>query len=397
MTVYRIKFGEIKLQKADEKGNPIDYVMRHTGKKDKILLKKKTGVAALEKQREKQEKGLNKQCRKAKEMMDEHALAEDKGPYADHNDEVEELSTIFNKDDRDELIDQIIDILAPFDLDARTESVFHRHYEYDDLKLAVIPDMIIPNEGLLTAGRILSEQEDRAGTHGKSGIEIMVIPNYMEAMMIAVSVIRKLGIDAYPSVGMATVDDQPVVSPLIAILEPEEEICLTTFNLFFRSHPPIEALDLISDVAMLGGTYALRAEYDGKMLASEMVASVEEKGERIPQDKIIEVLDALAGKLFEAHKRWEGSLMIIAAVNEITRCLYQAIRKNEENFVLLSTNNENILNDRSIQQVIESAALNKAGEYSEIMSHKLKLKIARDMAAKEKAEKDKEEKPTDSA
>ncbi len=380
MTTYRIRLGELRIH--DMHHDPAGYIMKHTGKSEKVLLKKREGVADFQKEKKKAEGGLKAQCRKAKEEMEKYSLALEKGPYADADGKVRELAeNVLDQGEKYETIEAVIDVLRPY-MNAESEAAFPRHYVYEDLRVTVDPEVVLPTDGLITAGEILAEDK-RVGEDRVSGQNFTILVDDMEAIVLQVSVLRHLGIDAYPALAVSRTEEGEITPPIIAVLEPESETPLITFNPYIRSHPPVEAVDLMSDTVMQGAMYALMAANEAKKFANKMVEAVREKGERLSKDEIESELDRIGGILFECHKRWEDSPMIQVALNTLGKYVYNAITVTESDFVTASTGKEEAVYDPTIRQIVTERADNVAGDYRSVAAHKLTLRIAKEEAKEE--------------
>ncbi|NYZ77433.1 hypothetical protein H0O02_03920, partial [Candidatus Micrarchaeota archaeon] len=252
---YAIKLGRTRIQHAGEDGKPVDYIMKHSDTSHAEVLGAQKKVHDLLKRKEKVAGEIKTQCRKAKEEMEKLALPENEGPYADVDGRLAHLAEVLGGENKFEIMEHVMDIIRPFDNDAETEANFPREYEYEDMKLFIDGNAIENTQGLITAGTILAEEEERKGESKISGARYTIITDYMEAVILAVGALRNLDIDAYPALAIALIQGQEVNSPVIAVLEPESENPLITFNLM-RNHPPVAAVHIISDSAMLGATYA---------------------------------------------------------------------------------------------------------------------------------------------
>ncbi|MFH1785525.1 MAG: hypothetical protein ABH842_03770 [Candidatus Micrarchaeota archaeon] len=161
-----------------------------------------------------------------------------------------------------------------------------------------VPD-ILP-----TAAVLLNQSERRFGELG-SGAELIMQAHITEPYILAVSVLRHFGYDAYPAQAVVPNNANTVrFHPIITVIDQDKEYPLTTFDLL-RIHPPMGSIDIISDVAMVGATYAALAEARVRHLTVEMLRQHKE-GRELSMDELTNQLRRIADVLFEAHKRWPG-------------------------------------------------------------------------------------------
>ncbi|NYZ77540.1 hypothetical protein H0O02_04485, partial [Candidatus Micrarchaeota archaeon] len=117
-----------------------------------------------------------------------------------------------------------------------------------------------------------------------------------------------------------------------------------------------------------------------KKFSTEMVKSLDEKGEKISNKEVEERLDGIAGLLFECYRRWKDSPVIDTAMQVLGGFVYNAVTQIEARFVKQSTGDINNVHDPTVREMIQDAANKTAGEYVAIATHKLQLRIAKEIA-----------------
>jgi hypothetical protein len=327
--IFRIRLGGVRAQEGDEKGRPIDYIMVHKDNHHNTkTIKGSQKVYDIEKKRKELKSTIDAQCRKAKEEVDKYSVPEEEGPYADLDGELEAFAKKIGGEDIFDTAEHIIDIIRPADTSER-EVQYPRHHT-SDIKFAVNEDMIYPeSEGLVTAGKLLTEMY---GTHEDevSGALYTLLGNTLEPLLISVGVLRKLGYPAYPAMAQARMGEEMELVPtmIIAVLQPESDNPLITFTLL-RSHPVVEAVDIISDEAMLGAAYAIKAANDGKILALDMQRRVEETNKVIPEEEVLERAKPVGETLCECGIRWEDSPAVVNTRITIAQYIFNAVINSE--------------------------------------------------------------------
>jgi len=388
--VFRIKLGGVRAQEGDEHGRPVTYIMKHKDKPRVEVIKEKIGkVLDLGKKREESESGLKAQCRKAKEALERLSL-DGEGPYSDENGALDGLAEVIDGKNLFQTIEHVIDILRPAD-SAEREVEYPREYEYGGLKLAVDENLIDEmTGGLVTAGKILEQKKEREYEDEVSGVKYMMLNDSMEPMLLAVAVMRMLGIPAYPAIAQARLGEnrEQIQSTIIAVLDPESEDPLITFQLL-RNHPVAEAVDIIGDEAMLGGTYAMKAANMGKKLSNDMVQRILETNEVIPEEEIMERLKEIGEMLCECAIRWEKSPMIANAIATIGQYIYNAAKNTEGIKAIRATEDESIIEDPNFALNAHNIGLIAAERYTRDILHYMNHKLAKEMA-KEKETPDEE-------
>jgi len=376
----RIRLKEMRLQKGDKDGRAVDYIMKHadptdSNREEKTVLKRRGKIAGLKERIERKKSTIKEQCRKAKEKLDENSLPEAEGPYADVDNNLKEMAETIDQGELYSTIEVVIDIFRPYYGNAEEEQDA-RAYELEDFKLHVNIAAIESTEGLITAGQILADEE-RSADDNVSGEKYWIITDFMEAVMLAVGTLRQLDIPAYPAITRARIQNEEIASPVIAVLEPESETPLITFNLY-RSHPPVGAIDIISDTAMQGVTYSLMAMDEAKKFANEMLKRDSEKKEKFSDKELEEKLDGIGELWFEAWKRWEDPTVLESAIETLGNSMVYALTIIEKDKA-----GDDILDNPSVQEVIAEACTRTAGEFVNIAVHKYKIKVAKELAKRE--------------
>lgn len=317
-----------------------------------------------------------KQISNASVALTRNALPLEEGPYKDKDGAVEELAEKITKeaDGTLELIECIIDLCRPV-VDAEIELQFPRAYSlsgydfvYNQYYLGSAP-LVLPDEPP-AAGEIL-EHESRFIQDNVTGGTSRVITHLMEPIILAVSLLRRNNINAFPALAvMPGGYNSESYSPLVTIVDLANEVPITTFALI-RKHPPMGSIMILSDNAMQGVAFAMLAEKRTKDLTTEM--SVQNMNGRSLSDAEIEnQLDRITDALFECHKLWPSSHFIDDSLD--------FLRQNDEALfaITLDGRGESLGPDQAIsmRQYSHMNAAYTASNYTEVVLHNLKLKIA---------------------
>ena len=253
-----------------------------------------------------------------------NSLEPDKGPYADISGAVARFTDVVlkgvSRDNLYAIIERIIDIrpqamtdIAPgvsvVDLEMETRFPRVQNYPY---QFRLDYDFQVP-DALSTAGVILTEPK-RGVSDPASGANLTMLDHVMEPYILAVAILRGAGFrEAYPALGVIPVDGRNVrYQPLIAVVDLNQDVPLTTFDLV-RYHAPMASIDLLSDMAALGGLYAALAEARVNHLTVEMLLQFKD-GRSLSEAELSHHLSKIAQTLFEAHKLWPGSHYITGAL-----------------------------------------------------------------------------------
>ncbi len=261
-------------------------------------------------------------------FLERHSLASQDGPYADRDGAVAALAdVIFHGVKRDallELIERVIDIRPFTGPDAEIGPRFQRMHQFE-FGFISRNDFMPPDE-LPTAGNILTQT--RSMQFKKSMKFQLVHP--MEQYILAAALLRTRGYAAYPAFGVLTGPDELTdTRPIIAVIDMKNQAPLTTFDLT-RSHPPMDAITIMSDTAVMGALHAMRAETRCKHLAAEMV-KWGEHGALLPMDDVSTQLHRIARSLFESVKRWDQNLLISKAMTFLYNISGNALMESMQN------------------------------------------------------------------
>lgn len=281
---------------------------------------------------------VHKQLSERAPAFQKHSIDLEKGPYADRiatgadRGEVEIFrSEIFEgvqPTDIQGIADRVIDTVRPYhpELDRAMPRSFKPAYGFvlnPDFVTADTdrrdPSLALPDK-LLCAGDIFN-QPIRIVTNETSGADFVTVTGNLEPLLLAVSALRRHGLrGAYPAMAVDLgVDPQgqtvEVTAPLIAILDMTKDIPLHTFSPFMREHPHMVALDIISDVAMLGATFTILAETRIKRLALEMLFQAKERGRAMDHEEVEHQLGRIADALFQCHINWPNCHLIMGTLD----------------------------------------------------------------------------------
>jgi len=146
----------------------------------------------------------------------------------------------------------------------------------------------------------------------------------MEPYLLAVAALRLKGINAYPAQSIVPAgEDEEAAHPLIVILDLSKEVPLTTFDMF-RAHPATGAIDILSDVAVEGVTYAMLAEARIRHLVYDMIR-LGEQGQEMPPEQFGNQLGRISRMLFESVKRWDGNPFVSRAMTKLSMGVGEAV------------------------------------------------------------------------
>ncbi|MDD5171720.1 MAG: hypothetical protein PHF60_01660 [Candidatus ainarchaeum sp.] len=343
-TVFRISFGDVLTSRSPQEGNilttesPSDcdhsegYVWG-LGKRP-ALARGKLSLAAANGEDVACEDSdiVYEQLRNASPELEYLSIPLEEGPYAEKDGKMAEFADAVFKDVTDgnliAMIERLIDI-RPF-VDPSTEAAYPRLCR-SGYNFTLAQDFMTSDE-LPTAGQILSD-ENRLYVESASGASRLKLAHPMESYLLAVSALRRRGLEAYPAHAvMPSSDYGELFYPLIAIVDLAKEVPLTTFDLF-RSHPPMASVDIISDVAAQGVLHAMRAEARAKHLTVEMKLQSQE-GKALSDDEILNQLERISRSLFECIKAWPGCHFISRAMTYLHQDLTGAFVSMDPNMAM---------------------------------------------------------------
>jgi len=358
-TVQRIRLGRIVFPanaSCEEHGTP-GWICGW-GEKPKGA---KGGLVAVGQEGPKLEGGdiIYEQLRRVLPKLKEHARPLEEGPYADKAGSMALLmdSMGLNTDELEEVIERTIDI-RPF-VDTETEMHSPRRFQHG-CSFAYKQDFVPPTDALSTAGEILTQE--RLYEDETTGASHVTIYNQMEMYLLAVSALRRKGLEAYPALaatphpGADMGGPKEHLAPLIVLVDLAAEVPMKTFDLQ-RIHPPLGAIDIISDEGMIGVTYVIQAEARMKSLTVEQV-TLSKEGKALEPEELDHRLDSIATSLFEAYKRWPGSRFISDALQHFLEDAGQAALA--ANLADLQNRMESLVRDNPILRLRPDLATSNA-------------------------------------
>jgi hypothetical protein len=314
-----------------------------------------------------------------------HSIDLEEGPHADHEGLVQAfVNEVFKGTNTlSEKIERLIDVLRPF-VDAFVEGAFKKIYKNKTYRFKLNGHFAdIPDE-LPTAGRLLGQQSRRVidpQSHGK----YIIVADLLESYILAVSALRRVGVKAYNAYGLVS-GTKGETTPLVAIIDEKAPFSLITFALQ-REHATIGAVNVLSDQAMLGATYALLAKYRTSHLGIEMVKA---SAGPVPltSEEIGNQLERIGDSLVEAHSRWPGSHMISDTLDYIYTSSMEAsiplilsdTEANKESLVLM--NPEFAIPD-VLEQHVQQLAAQAAGRWRAMAHSRLDRRIPKHPASSE--------------
>lgn len=107
-----------------------------------------------------------------------------------------------------------------------------------------------------------------------------------------------------------------LAAPIIAIIDPSADVAMRVFRMS-RLFPPFGAIDILSDIAVDGAAYAIRAEARIKHLAFEMIRRAQEGREPLTEAEYQLALQRIARCLFQSIKRWDGNPLVTRALSGV--------------------------------------------------------------------------------
>jgi hypothetical protein len=138
----------------------------------------------------------------------------------------------------------------------------------------------------------------------------------MEPYILATSLMRIQGLEAFPSLAIAHLDEgKEEHSPIMAALG-SGTVMMKTFALE-GIHPPMCSMELLDDVAMAAAAEAMRAENRAKLLAKSLLRNILNKNVDLPEDEIDSAAAAIADLLYQSHLLWPDNFFIREALTSI--------------------------------------------------------------------------------
>ncbi len=266
-------------------------------------------------------KDFDEQLARVAPLLELNSLPQKDSLYADEAGALESLSAGvlegWRKGDLEGAIERVID-MRPF-LDIDTERSFPRSHSMPQAmrfdRSFIAPD-VVP-----TAGMILN-QERRMIFDSTVGGRYLTISQAMESYLLAAAVMRSAGLAAYVATSVTPAEEGEEHKPLLAVLDNSRGAAdaLLTFDLV-RMHPPVGALEIISDNALWGVGNVMRAHNKVKLLMSE-VSMIGLAGSEIEPEELGQRIKDIARSLFECHKAWPGSHFIPEALGFLRDEMY---------------------------------------------------------------------------
>jgi hypothetical protein len=303
-----------------------------------------------------------------------HTFLSDESPYTDREEAVLKLTNEISRGTNTtrDVIDRLIDILRPFQT-MEMERVEPRLHTSENYLFGYAPDEGIIPDDMMSAGMILTEEKRRIYDPDFK-MERIVFTSIMDSFMLAVAVLRKLGLNAYPALAVIPDRDpdkhpseqQTIYSPIVALVELSKDVPLKTFALA-RNHPGMASVDILSDVAMKAVTWAMLAELRIKHLTIEM-AKQSKEGRMLPEEEVGNQIKRIGDALFECHVRWPGSYMINDTIAYFAKDVMEAIIAIEldgiqANMEEIAKNNPMMMMPGMIDQHVTKAGFEVAQNY----------------------------------
>ncbi len=227
-------------------------------------------------------------------------------------------------------IERVIDsrpIVIPR-LESIEPRLFQGQYHVYDEGVETPDDPINASLILTTASRIKQDEVSNA-------ISLSIVHPW-EPYLIGVAALRSRGIPAY--LGQALVpyrlgEEVPdylerdallyragksvaLAAPIIAIIDPAADVAMRVFRMS-RLFPQFGAIDILSDTAVDGAAFAIRAESRIKHLAFEMIRRGQESREPLSEAEYQLALKRIARCLFQSIKRWDGNPLVTRALSGV--------------------------------------------------------------------------------
>ena len=283
-----ISLGKTKTQEKDGEGKR-PYILKHKAKdarQDGPLLILDNKIIS-------EEIDFKRECRKAKEKMEELSIPGEEGPYADRDGELAVLAAsireqaVQKEGGDDSIIEKMIEVFGE-----------------GELPLEVNEYLLRKSDKLVVAGDILAETERRDFNEADKS-EILVIQDFFEGMMLAVAVMRRMGFDAYPSFAHYSRDGENEAEfPIISVLD-KGEIPLVTFDISQKVHPHVAEVELIGDEAVLGVTNLYQARNTVRKFTMAMMDAMEKENRRLEYAEVEGYIRTVAELINEFSIRCE--------------------------------------------------------------------------------------------
>lgn len=175
-------------------------------------------------------------------------------------------------------------------------------------------------DGPLSAGTILTDRRRQAPG------DVTLFTHLMEPFILAVSVLRRKGIESYPA--LAIFGDEEF-EPVIALVDLLEDAPLATIPLS-AAHPPMHSLDLLGDHAIVGVSHAIAAENMARQLARDTLSGMMLRGDLPPEEDVDRAILSISDRLHSSYMEWPQNIFVEKALGFLESTMSRA-------YALLST------------------------------------------------------------
>ncbi|MFN7991610.1 MAG: hypothetical protein U0R44_05615 [Candidatus Micrarchaeia archaeon] len=180
-------------------------------------------------------------------------------------------------------------------------------------KMFVFDSSLILPDSLVCAGSILDDGVRPVTVSG--GGSAIRLAHDMEPYILGTGILRAGGALAFPALAIAENGRDDEAEPVMAVIDLVKEAPLRTFSLQ-GLHPPMNALEILSDAAAIGLTHAMLAENRSKSLASEILR-FKLNGRTFPEERIDQEVRRIARSLFNCYSLWPGSRFLSQAMDRL--------------------------------------------------------------------------------
>lgn len=343
---------------------------------------KQLGVSRKKQAIQSQDNSICKRIEAARQNLMAHEIERESGPYADDNGLVTKLALELCDKDRNmpigDLTDRIGDVLRHY-ISSEIESVYSRHYEVvwpdgsSEPLFAFTPHLLANDNYPPCAGSVLSDERRIMYLHsihgfdpqsGNAGVE-QILSSYpiptadspkfravsddCEIHMVAVSVLRRLGWEAYLAransiqriVPPGETQERlvPLNLPVIAIFDPKGKVPLYTTTLC-PDHPPMMSLEILSDKEVDALSYALLAQMRIRRFVQEMKtrAGVFDGDTDLPLDpsqrEISKNLMMKSGRMPPGEIKWHVSRIAAALSDAFNKSDYSKFTEDTRRYLI---------------------------------------------------------------
>jgi hypothetical protein len=174
---------------------------------------------------------------------------------------------------------------------------------------------VLTPDALPTAGEMLT-QDCRLESDKTTGAALRRLVHPLEPYILAVSALRKRGVEAYNAYAVAPDHGgSEMYLPIIAVADPEGKVPLRTFDIY-ATHPPAGAIELISDTAAIGAGYAMLAECRTRRLVSQMFRHEHMEAD-FPPELVNAHISRISRALFMSIENWSGNPYVSRALTYV--------------------------------------------------------------------------------